>query len=247
MRRPTLWIQFEKRDANMKPSQSVELVCSCNTPAHPDNLLVGCTTETCKRWLHEQCIKDQALKATYARLGTDKPHINPESDKIKDEAVRPLSPKETGAAVTAQHSIDVKSDGDKDLVKVKNNDNVDVKHSEDEDAPGTPDAAASMMRPDTPSEQGKASSAEPNKGSVSRPVSRAGSTRKAGRPKKSALYNGRGGKNAKPWLGLFEVSMKMADQGPPLLEFKDLREGIEGGEKTWTEPVKCLVCGNNVN
>jgi hypothetical protein len=240
-------MQSEKRGANMKSSQTVELVCSCNTPAHPDNLLVGCTTETCKRWLHEQCIKDQALRATYARLGTDKPHRNPESDKVKDEAVRPLSPKETGAAVTAQHSIDVKSDGEKASVKVNTNDNVDVKHSEDEDAPGAPENAVSMIAPESPSEQGKASSAEPTKESVSRPVSRSSSTRKAGRPKKNALWNGRGGKNAKPWLGLFEVSMKMADQGPPLLEFKDLRQGIEGGEKTWTEPVKCLVCGNNVN
>ncbi|KAL1839522.1 hypothetical protein VTJ49DRAFT_1424 [Mycothermus thermophilus] len=28
---------------------SVELVCSCKTPGNPDKLLLGCTTETCKK------------------------------------------------------------------------------------------------------------------------------------------------------------------------------------------------------
>ncbi|KAK1754098.1 hypothetical protein QBC47DRAFT_35112 [Echria macrotheca] len=50
---------------------TVKLVCSCNTSAHPDHLLVGCTAETCKKWMHEQCIKDEALRNTYSRLGTD--------------------------------------------------------------------------------------------------------------------------------------------------------------------------------
>ncbi|KAK1832797.1 hypothetical protein QBC39DRAFT_329503 [Podospora conica] len=224
---------------------SVELVCSCNTPAHPDNLLVGCTTENCKRWLHEQCIKDQALRATWARLGADKPHRAPESDKAKDLAIRPLSPKETGAAVTAQHSIDVKADDEKDSIKTDPTDNVDVKHSEDDETPGTPDkTTVSMIPPVSPSEEGRAASEDTTKMSLVR----SGSMRKAGRPRKSGNWTGgKRGRNAKPWLGLFEVSMKMADQGPPLLEFRDLREGIEGGEKTWTEPVKCLVCGNNVN
>ncbi len=39
----------------------------------------------------------------------------------------------------------------------------------------------------------------------------------------------------------------MADVGPPLIEFKDLREGVVGRKKTWTERVKCLLYENQVN
>ena len=68
--------------------------------------------------------------------------------------------------------------------------------------------------------------------------------KKPGRPKKkNSEING---DSANPWDGLFDVSIKM-DSSPPLLEFVDLREGIVGGEKTWTETIKCLVCGSQIN
>ncbi|KAK3341102.1 hypothetical protein B0T25DRAFT_330612 [Lasiosphaeria hispida] len=221
---------------------TVELVCSCNTPAHPDNLLVGCTTETCKRWMHEQCIKDEALKVTYEQLGTDKPHRSPDStkdSKNEDEAKRPLSPTETGAAVSAQHSIDVKADGEPDTVHINTKDNVEVKQSEDEDAPGAPED--SIAEPSV-EPQSKSESDTPSKASVK---ASAAANRKVGRPRKKLGETN--GDSSKVWDGLFEVNLKMMESGPPLLEFKDLREGIIGGDKTWTEPVKCLVCGNQVN
>ena len=69
--------------------------------------------------------------------------------------------------------------------------------------------------------------------------------RKLGRPlKKGSKANG---ESARPWEELFEATLKTADVGPPLIEFKDLREGVVGGEKTWTERVKCLLCGDEVN
>ncbi|KAK1755075.1 hypothetical protein QBC47DRAFT_208541 [Echria macrotheca] len=225
---------------------TVELVCSCNTPAHPDNLLVGCTTETCKKWMHEQCIKDEALKNTYNRLGTDTPHRSPGSGKDskgQDEAKRPLSPTETtGAAVSAQHSIDVKANGDSDSVQVR--DNVDVKQSEDEDAPGAPEDSAAEPSVEPPS---KAESETPTKATTTTSSKLILTTGKGkpGRPKKKGLDAN--GSSGKPWEGLFEVTLKMTESSPPVLEFKDLREGIVGGEKTWTEPVTCLVCGNQVN
>ena len=53
--------------------------------------------------------------------------------------------------------------------------------------------------------------------------------------------------SARPWEGLFEAALKTVDVGPLLIEFKDLREGVVGGEKTWTEYIKCLICGSQVN
>ncbi len=46
--------------------------------------------------------------------------------------------------------------------------------------------------------------------------------KKPGRPKKKGPEAN--GDSSKPWEGLFEVSVKM-DSSPPLLEFRDLREG----------------------
>lgn len=218
---------------------TVELVCSCNTPAHPDNLLVGCTSETCKKWMHEQCIKEDALRRTYARLGKDKPHVNPNS-KSQDEAKRPLSPTENGAAVSA-HSIDVKADGRSDSVQGSTKDNVDVKQSEDEDAPGAPEDSIAEPSVEPPT---KSESHTPHKITSIKITNRG----KVGRPRKKNEMNG---DSTKPWEGLFEVSLRMGDQNGDQktmsLEFKDLREGIKGGDKTWSEPVKCLVCGSIVN
>lgn len=191
---------------------TVELVCSCNTPAHPDNLLVGCISENCKKWMHEQCIEKDALCRIYARLGRDKPHLKPISQN-EDEAKRPLSPTEPGAAVSA-HCVDMKADSLSDSAQV-NKENVDVKQSKEKDAPGVPEDSI----------------AEPSL-----------------KPPTNKDING---DSAKPWEGLFEVNLRMGDkygdETSMTLEFKDLREGIKSGEKTWTESVKCLVCGNSVN
>lgn len=187
--------------------------------------------------MHEQCIKDEALKATYARLGRDKPHINPEATKLvkdEDEAKRPLSPTD---GASAQHSIDVRAEGEPDSVQVNTKDSVDVRQSGDEDAPSAPEdsVAEPSVEP-----RSKSNSETPTKANI-----KAAAKGKPGRPKKRASEVNGG--ESKPWVGLFDVTLKMTDQGPPLLEFKDLREGIVGGEKTWTEPVKCTVCGNKVN
>ncbi|KAI5466651.1 hypothetical protein BGZ63DRAFT_344797 [Mariannaea sp. PMI_226] len=58
---------------------------------------------------------------------------------------------------------------------------------------------------------------------------------KKNRKKKSSDY--------KPYLGLFEANLKMND-GPTVWEIKDLRENVTGGEREWTEPANCLICGS---
>lgn len=195
--------------------------------------------------MHEQCIIDDALKAVYNRLGTDKPHVPPITTKTEendDEAKRPLSPTETGADASTQHSIDVKpEDVSADAVHVGTKDNVEVKQAEEEDAPAAPEdsvpersveprAKSETAETDTPSSKSAAAKATPG--------------RKPGRPrKKGAEANG---DSSRPWEGLFEATLNVGS-GTPTLEFKDLREGVVGGEKTWTEAVKCLLCGTQVN
>lgn len=168
--------------------------------------------------MHKPCIKHDALMRTYKELGTDKPHISAESkDKpsAKEEVQRPLSPTETGAAGLAQDSIGVVSSGTKD--------NVDVSGGSD-DAPAT----------------GKKSAETEQNGSET-PVP--GSGRRAGRPKKHSETNGDAKPSDKPYEGLFDVEI-LVDVNPPQLVFTDLRENVKGGDKSWSENIMCLCCGN---
>ena len=196
--------------------------------------------------MHEECIKEAALRDTYNRLGTSKPHLPPEpvkEEKNEDEAKRPLSPTETGAAVSAQHSIDVKADGGSaNGLRARMNDNVEVKQADDEDAHAAPEDSP----PEPPTTRRKGEAGTSAKSTPAKPTP----GRKPGRPrKKPAEPTGDG---LRPWEGLFEVTLKTdagssKDEDGPILELRDLRQGIVGGEKTWTVPVKCLVCDNRVH
>ncbi|KAB5579881.1 hypothetical protein GE09DRAFT_948904 [Coniochaeta sp. 2T2.1] len=86
-------------------------------------------------------------------------------------------------------------------------------------------------------------SAESEKRDSATPVP--GTSRGGGRTKKGdAKTNGVAKNNDKPYEGLFDVEVVTEPQ--PLLVFKDLREGVTGGDKEWTEPMKCLVCGDQI-
>lgn len=214
-------------------------------------MLIGCTTEACKKWMHEQCILDDALKSVYARLGTDKPHVLPVTTKKEengDEGKRPLSPSETGAEGSAEQSIDVKSEAAaSDAVHVGTKDNVEVRQAvDDEDAQAAPEDSLPLRSADR--RQRAASENTTNTDTPSKPASASKSAagRKPGRPRKKGAAEANGD-SSRPWEGLFEASLKTADMGPPMIEFRDLREGVVGGEKVWTEPVKCLLCGDQVN
>lgn len=102
-------------------SQSVELICKCETPANPDKTLIGCTNSQCGKWMYHDCLMHDALLRVYERLGTDQPHkIEQPIKKEKDEeiAARPLSPNEAGEADT-QPTIDVRAGDMQDNVLVK--------------------------------------------------------------------------------------------------------------------------------
>lgn len=211
-------------------------MCRCQLPGNPDKTLIGCTTEPCKQWLHEECIKHDALLAAYKRLGTDKPHQSKPAKVEKDEGTRPLSPTEPGAAASAQQSIDVKqNDTELGAVHAGTNGNVEVK------GPGGDDAAEPSGEAQTAA-QGEASKTGLGTPRQGTPVKVTPAKKQQQKPrKKGPEYD-----VTKPYIGLFDVSLRM-DLSPPLLEFKDLREGIVGGDRTWTEPIKCLVCDAQIN
>jgi hypothetical protein len=190
----------------------------CGRPQNPDKILIGCTSLECNKWLHVECLVEDALRKTYERLGKTKPHNTtptPAKEPTEEEegGKQPLSPKEPTTEATLQ-TIDVKSDG----VSDKTDDNVLVKE----------DVKASTAREDS------------LPGQVPLDLKPTGSVR--GRPKKKTKQD----VAEKPWLGLFEVSL-MTDATPPTFEVKDLREDVSGGEKVWTEHLLCPVCQTQIN
>ncbi|KAF3762359.1 hypothetical protein M406DRAFT_294033 [Cryphonectria parasitica EP155] len=199
----------------------VDRVCRCNEPGNPDKVLIGCPNESCKKWLHEECLKHEILMRVWEQLGTDRPHkaSGVKTEKEEEEAKRPLSPVEPGSATVATElPIQVKTDGEGDTVKAS--DTVDVKEEREIAAEGsaqTQNGRASTTQTPT---------AEPIRKGVSR-----------GRKKPDDM-------SYKPYEGSFEATFKPDND---MFEIKDLRTGVEGGQKTWLEEVNCLVCGSRIH
>lgn len=197
----------------------MDRVCRCEQPGNPDKVLIGCPKESCKKWLHEECLKHDVLMKVWEELGTTKPHKAPDvKEEKQEEAKRPLSPVEPGSATVATElPIQVKTDGDGATVKV--DDSVDVKEERQVVAEG---------------------SAQPQNGRGSTTQTPTAETpRKPGRGRKKADHD----MNAKPYEGLFEATFQPEAD---MFEIKDLRQGVEGGQKTWLEEVNCLVCGSRI-
>lgn len=71
------------------------------------------------------------------------------------------------------------------------------------------------------------------------PVASASSEpKKRGRPRKS---EGGAESEDKPYLGRFTAVVRN-DPPAPSIEITDLQYEITGGEKSWKEPVQCLIC-----
>ncbi|KAI4861776.1 hypothetical protein F4820DRAFT_460704 [Hypoxylon rubiginosum] len=66
--------------------------------------------------------------------------------------------------------------------------------------------------------------------------------KRRGRPKKSERDDPTA---IKPYEGLFEAIIQ-SDLSPPMLEVTDLRDSVTGGEKSWTEPLHCLICNHEL-
>ncbi|KAI0600287.1 hypothetical protein F4775DRAFT_79136 [Biscogniauxia sp. FL1348] len=197
-------------DVRSMELSSAELRCKCNRPENPDKQLIGCVNEKCKKWLHDDCLIHEVLLKTYQRLGTDKPHtlvqVKEEEEDVSGK--RPLSPSESGAAQTAEQSIDVKPEDQ--TIKLA-------------DA----DKASSTVMAEAPTTVSASAGPKP---------------KPRGRPRKSEPKDPIA---SKPYEGLFEAFI-VNDLGPPLVEINDLRDNVTGGEKTWTELLRCLVCGEKI-
>lgn len=181
---------------------------------------MGCSNQSCGKWLHDDCLIHEALMRTYDQLGEDKPH-NPAGEAVvkKDEADAesknpPLSPTDTGLDETRQ-TIDVKADESQDKAKGSIT-------AADDKAEGTAVVAAPGESP--------AEAEAPGRKKRARVSDAAAAKEKA----------------AKPYLGLFSASLKM-DFSPPLIEIADLREGVAGGDKSWTEALRCIICDSLIN
>ncbi|KAI1637933.1 hypothetical protein F4809DRAFT_640041 [Biscogniauxia mediterranea] len=197
-------------DVRSMELSSAELRCKCNRPENPDKKLIGCVNEKCKKWLHDDCLIHEALLRTYQQLGTDKPHTSAPVKEEEENAngKRPLSPSESGAAQTAEQSIDVKPEDQ--TIKLADADN-----------------ALSTVTAEDPT-------------TIS--ASTAPKSKSRGRPRKSEPNDPNA---SKPYEGLFKAVI-INDAGPPLVEITDLRDNVTGGEKTWTEPLNCLLCGEKI-
>ncbi|KAI0460047.1 hypothetical protein F5B21DRAFT_453024 [Xylaria acuta] len=183
--------------------------CKCNRPENPDKQLINCTNPECRKWLHDDCLIHEALMKTFARLGTDKPH---KPARVKTEepegGQRPLSPSESGAAQTAQQSIDVKPE-----------DHQTIRLADVENTGSSVRAETRMV-----------------------PIIAASEPKRKGRPRKSEAAEV---VNTKPYEGLFSAVIN--DTSPPVVEIQDLRESVTGGEKSWTEPLHCLLCNAEIH
>ncbi|EFW99557.1 hypothetical protein CMQ_7925 [Grosmannia clavigera kw1407] len=225
---------------------TIEVVCDCNQPANPDRMLVGCGDKSCGKWIHEECLKHYALMRVYEQLGKDQPHISSRPDTAvkpetgKDEVKEPLSPKETGGAVSAQHSIDVKAD----TVEVGGKD-----EDEEEEVTGRRRTTTINGLAAAPSPSPAAAGADGSK------VTANGEAELALRDKTTsrdslkrevtpASFEGK----KKPYDQLFEAKLLLGpvESAPTMIEIRDLRTGVTGGDETWLEPAECPICSSHI-
>lgn len=185
-------------------------------PANPDKTLVGCTNGDCGKWMHLECLREDVLKRVYARLGTDRAHIS-EPSLIKKEEVEAVKRESPVAPLSPPKGEDEQP---RATIAVHGDALTDaaVKQS-DVDTPKPADpmpSAAQLPQPERPAK------------TLAR--------RKSAKGRLS---------NSKPWTELFEADLRMSD-GPMVWEMKDLRQGVTGGSKTWTEPASCLLCNTTI-
>lgn len=170
---------------------------------------------------------------TYERLGKDKPHVTSkpptegaasvaESEKDKDE--KSLDNGVKGPLSPTESGADVKQ-------------TIDAKPSDAPEAPNGQSAAEGT--PAVPDERVSQPPATPATPSL--PEAPTTTSRKARSNKKKASAA-----DVKPYEGLFDAKILM-DVNPPRIEIRDKRENIVGGEKAWTEPLPCVVCGVEIS
>lgn len=166
--------------------------------------------------MHYDCLLDDVLTRVYDRLGTDIPHKS-EKPAIKEETKEDTKeePKEGTKGDLPYRLLSPSVEGeDRKSPIVASSEIKDQVLVKQRDDESSKDTETPTPAPPNPSDTSKAALA------------------KRGKRKKSSK---------KPWEGLFEASLKM-NEGPTVWQITDLREGVEGGEKKWTEQAHCLLC-----
>lgn len=200
----------------------MEQTCKCKTPANPDKTLVGCTSSGCEEWLHYECLVHDVLMRTYERLGTDKPHRSEEHDGPSAKAEPDDKAAAAAAAVRSTTPTDLTAEETAAAGGVKEGENgasVPAKQL-DGITPKTTESPA----PGTPTPLAE----RPSRWSSS----------KKGRSRKAA--------ESRPYEGLFGASLKL-DDGPTVWVITDLRTNVAGGDGSWTERARCLICGTEID
>lgn len=76
--------------------QAAKDICKCQTPAHPDKMLIRCSDTQCGRWMHDDCLRHDVLMRVFNRLGRSEPQTFEEKDhkeptEIKKEGEESLA------------------------------------------------------------------------------------------------------------------------------------------------------------
>ncbi|PHH87753.1 hypothetical protein CDD83_8452 [Cordyceps sp. RAO-2017] len=208
-------------DCRTSQLSSVEMTCKCKAPANPDKTLIGCTNPLCSEWLHYECLLHDALTRVYDRLGTDKPHRSG-GDLAGSSSAKVEMDDKPAAALRSTTPTDIKGEETQSTIGVRDGENGDSVPAKQIDGI-TPKTTESPI-PGTPAP-------------VADKLPKS-STAKRGRMRKGA--------ESKPYEGLFEATIKL-DDGPTVWRVTDLRANVSGGDRTWAERARCLVCGTTID
>jgi hypothetical protein len=156
----------------------------------------------------------------FEELGTDNPHRNASPNIEKDVD-------KTQTATRPLSPVESNVEQAQSSIDVKPADTEDQAKTQEADGKLPPRAAENALPAPANSTSDPASM---TKGSL--PMRR--------KSKKGA------GAEVKPYRGLFEATLKM-NEGPTVWEIKDLRKTVSGGDTTWTEQARCLVCANTID
>ncbi|USW54885.1 Putative BAH domain, Zinc finger, FYVE/PHD-type [Septoria linicola] len=76
---------FWRQSYNLVTKKFSELrkICRDQTPANPDEMIIQCSNQTCREWLHVKCLAEQALKDHEAAVKQGA--LDAENPRVKDE------------------------------------------------------------------------------------------------------------------------------------------------------------------
>ncbi|KAH7303601.1 hypothetical protein B0I35DRAFT_402274 [Stachybotrys elegans] len=81
---PHQWYWRQKFDCFTRELSHIKTVCTCNTPANPEKILIGCSNVECGEWMHYRCLFDDML----TRLGGEEINGKHLQDRIVNGDIR---------------------------------------------------------------------------------------------------------------------------------------------------------------